>query len=510
MRRILLAVAAVAVCALALSQVLADTPAKALAPDDVAYAAVVDRTAGMLGDAEAIALAQKHGLQVLNVTWEDAGRFKNSAVGPNISDMTIQVRCKDPKSGQDRIVCMPVIRFPNFEDKTADLDPTKFSLLVGNEKGRDLTRIHLMEMLANPRKYLTKAGSWKGNGTYLHASRDNRVLVSAQACFLPVPKQGIAEFNPVLFNYQSMKDDPAVLTILATREGTSVTVIDNARDGFSVPGGVWGQRLFFNKNGERASFTGQRLSDFQAGNNTGSGGVSAGDQKGLNMVLLIQVPLKQKKPMEFGAPGGMLLQEGIALSNVDVGVDRRRSDVEAAVIGHGKVEGPFTEIADLDIERDPKFPVRVTVQFYKATSNGVVSEKDVADIAAEIDRVYKEGDFVGSLVTQGMTNRPTEYEGDKIEPPDWWEQFWKRHEQRTGYSRDETVAALRTAHGAEWVPICEADLAHEAEAFTFPEPRIGRRAVLQITKWWPVLVVAGLMVAGFILRWRARTATAAG
>jgi hypothetical protein len=49
-----------------------------------------------------------------------------------------------------------------------------------------------------------------------------------------------------------------------------------------------------------------------------------------------------------------------------------RSDVEEAVIGHGKVEGPFTEIDGLEIERDERYPIRVTVQFYKATSNGAV------------------------------------------------------------------------------------------------------------------------------------------
>ena len=55
-------------------------------------------------------------------------------------------------------------------------------------------------------------------------------MASAQACFLPIPNKGKADFNPVLFNYQSIPDDPAVLAILATREGTSVTVIDNQRE----------------------------------------------------------------------------------------------------------------------------------------------------------------------------------------------------------------------------------------------------------------------------------------
>src|SRR5262249_22066750 len=131
--------------------------------------------------------------------------------------------------------------------------------------------------------------------TYLLADRDTHVLVSAQACFLPVPKEGIAEFNPVLFNYQSRPGDPAVLAILATREGTSLTVVDNDRDRVG-DGGFWGQQLYFNQKGERARFTGQRLSDFKQSGQQGSGndGPVVAGKKGLNMVLLIQVPLKQK------------------------------------------------------------------------------------------------------------------------------------------------------------------------------------------------------------------------
>ena len=60
---------------------------------------------------------------------------------------------------------------------------------------------------------------------------------------------------------------------------------------------------------------------------------------------------------------------------------------EAAVIGHGELEGPFTEIDGLEIERDPNFPIRVTVQFYKATSNGVASSNDIEEIASEIQKV---------------------------------------------------------------------------------------------------------------------------
>jgi hypothetical protein len=120
-----------------------------------------------------------------------------------------------------------------------------------------------------------------------------------------------------------------------------------------------------------------------------------------------------------------------------------RSDVEAAVIGHGAVEGPFTEIDDIDIERDPRFPIRVTVQFYKATSNGVVSEADMAEIAAQIERVYDEADYVGSLVVGGSSDRPTEYDGPKDEPVGWWDAFWKRFERNTGLEESDARALWR-------------------------------------------------------------------
>src|SRR5262245_37339259 len=69
----------------------AKSETKQEAERDPNYAQVVQQTAAMVGDAEAQQLAQKHGLQILNVTWEDTGRYKGSSVGPNISDMTIQV-----------------------------------------------------------------------------------------------------------------------------------------------------------------------------------------------------------------------------------------------------------------------------------------------------------------------------------------------------------------------------------------------------------------------------------
>lgn len=400
------------------------------------YLQVLNDTVSMVYDQSARALATRLGLDIVNVTWEDTGRYKGSSVGPNISDMTIQVQHKH--GDNTKTFLMPVIRHPNFSDKTADIALEDFHLLVGNEKGKDLKRVSLRDFLGNIRRYLTDGKSWKGDKKSLLAERDTHALVSAQAAFLPIPKSGEATFNPVLFNYQSMKGDPAVLTILVTRQGTSATIIDNVRDGFGA-GGAWGQRLFFNQNGSRASLTGKRASDFKVdgpevtpGTPTHANSV----EEGMNMVLLIQVPLKQKNPRPLGFAEGDMMKESAAVG----GAVRHRgaSDVENAVIGHGALEGPFTEIDGLEIERDERFPVRVTVQFYKATSNGVVDEADLKSIKHQIDKVYEDGEYVGSLVTEGDTGRPTEYDGDKTMPHDWWRTFWQRHFDNTGLTPEAT------------------------------------------------------------------------
>ena len=421
------------------------------------YARAIALTAAMQGSDEAQRLADKRGLRILDITWEDTARFKDSSVGPNISDMTIQVPHKDSRTGKLKVTAMPVIRYPNFSDKTTDLDPRDFTLLVGNHDGRPLTRVSLFDFLRHPTRYLSKPRSWRGRKPKtLLAERDGKVLVSAQACFLPVPSKGKATFNPVVFNYQSSRKNPAVLTILATREGTSVTIIDNVRDAFST-GSVWGQRLFHNADGRRASLTGTRISEFR-GDATSGGSPGAGRSAGMNMVLLIQVPLRHKSPPPAPFADELFLGGGtLAAPSIVPPSPARASDVEAAVIGHGDLEGPFTEIDGLPIERDPRYPVRVTVQFYKATSNGVVDAGDLSEIKREISRVYREGEVVGSLVTGGQTGRVTEYEGVQVQPPDWWADFWRRHQRNTGDTPAEARRKLRRllGEGYEEKPVCE-------------------------------------------------------
>ncbi len=391
--------------------------------EKVTYAEVVRRVTGMVGDGPTQQEVERRGLHLINLTWEDTGRHQGSSVGPNISDLTLQVRYTE--GGSKQAALLPVIRFPNFSDRTGDVRADKFFLRVGNhQRGGKLETVALRDVLQNIKGYLSDPNSVLGSGN-LSAARDSHYLVSAQAVFLPIPSQGKAEFTPVLFNYQSYPESPAVLTLLVSRQGTSITIIDN-RQNQASPVASWGQELYFNKGGERAPFSAERKTDVKARIDAQGGPKDEDDKsalaQGADALFIIQVPLKQKAvrrpPMSMAADseGGGLSGMGApaqesAAPAAPVAASKRRSDVEQAVLGHGRVEGKFEEGGQKRLERDERFPIRVTVQFYKATSNGVVSSADLDAIATGIGNVYEHADFVGSLVVpEGDRHRPTEWQ----------------------------------------------------------------------------------------------------
>src|SRR5262245_13972996 len=85
---------------------------------DTSYPTVVQKVVGMVGDSDIQRATDRRGLDALNVTWEDTGRAEGSALGPNISDFTLQVRYRQRGDDREMTALMPVIRFPNFTDRT--------------------------------------------------------------------------------------------------------------------------------------------------------------------------------------------------------------------------------------------------------------------------------------------------------------------------------------------------------------------------------------------------------
>src|SRR5579859_1593019 len=94
------------------------------------YRQVIEHVAEMVNDARAQELVERRHLQILNVMWEDTGRWVGSSVGPNISDVTIEVQ-----NGKETTL-MPVIRSPDFSDLTGDVKTDKLMIPVGNQSAQ--------------------------------------------------------------------------------------------------------------------------------------------------------------------------------------------------------------------------------------------------------------------------------------------------------------------------------------------------------------------------------------
>lgn len=397
------------------------------------YDNTIERVSSMVFNEELQQEAEGRGFHIVNVTWEDTGRAQGSALGPNISDLTLQVR-RTYASGAVMESLMPVIRYPNFTDRTADVPANRFYLRVGNERsGQSLKTIALLDYLKNIQRYVSARDSLGGESSVdLTAPRDTHFLVSAQAVLLPIPKTGKTEFNPVIFNYQSAPESPAVLSILATREGVSARVIENRPEDVTIRG--YGQELYFNDEGNRASFSAERRSDVAQRIAAQGGPKTAADRsalgKGADVLALIQVPLVHENRgvlggLYSGSAGGggdgygyefsddPLNAGGFGPNDATIRVrpgPMNTSDMERAVLGHGARLGPFLEGYGSKLVRDKRFPIRITVQFYKATTSGVLAPRDFDAIARNIHSTYEHADFVGSLVVP---------EGDRMRPTEW-------------------------------------------------------------------------------------------
>ena len=341
----------------------------------------------LTGNTTAQAFAREHGLSIQKVSWEDTARDKKSCWGPNISDMTLLVT---DSSGKD--VRMPVIRQPNFTDKTHDVAIGEFSAFTGNEIGEEeITEIPLMDYLKDPSDFFNN-GNVKGS---LLCERDAKVIHNVQACFLPAGKAEEVKFNVALFNYQSYEGHPAVLTLVNSCKGTSAQIIDEAN-------GYDGQKLYYNKNGNRCSFIAERLKDVRAAEGKTIEGEMSKTESMNRKLQIVQIPLKVKeRPMRMYAKSMGYGLECCAMSCSAMGIDD-------AQIKIGEEEGEFRGLGGVTIERDERFPIRVTTQLYKISDTAEIGRKQMEHIAAEIKAEEAIGEDGSSLVIED-TDRPTEW-----------------------------------------------------------------------------------------------------
>lgn len=343
--------------------------------------------------------AREAGLSITTVAWEDASRNKNSSIGANISDITLNTGDRN----------MPMIRKPNFSDVTGDLEMSSLAVTVGNEveSGKDneedekekdvYRRIPLKEYLDNLDIY---AGA-KVEAKSVTLPRDEVVLCSAQSCILPLKKSGEVSFVPQIHNYQSRRDDSAVLAIVATAQGTSAHIVTERQ-----------QKLYFNRKGQATKFLAKRLSQDRAERNVDINGEMTTQEKDRNLLVIYQVPLKQLDPK----PAVFTLTKIKTSSPVhqhrsrgSFGSSRgaRSFGMEHAMLrSSDSSEGAFQPLG-VCFERDPRYPIRATFQFYRVTDTSEMFKEVFSDISKKLELVYDMAKDKGSLVID-HTTRATE------------------------------------------------------------------------------------------------------
>lgn len=389
-------------------------------------------------DPETRTLLQEHSLSASTVTWEDTARTKGSCWGPNISDMTLCV--DDNECGMD----MPVIRAPNFSDVTHDLPIDHFKLKVGNEENGTSKVVSLDEYLKNFHLY-----SDVKEETNLLDERDTEILTSAQCCMLPCEDNARTEFAVNLYNYQTTEENPAVLVIVSTKDGTSAQVLDANTT-----------KLLFNDKGRARNFAIERLKDVrekrtgQKQEKVKSFKEMKTEEKAENAILIFQVPLvvpERPRRMLYDMYGG---GEGMCLAASCGGIDMcyeecdvlcggmdmfggdesdeecyeenlecvyrsipksmnvkksKGSGMDMGVVSLGEDKGSFKGTKGLKLVRDTKYPVRCTYQFYRVTDEDHITLENIIDIKEQLATATSDSVASGSLVTtdSDRTTEPT-------------------------------------------------------------------------------------------------------
>ncbi|KAF0691623.1 Aste57867_17193 [Aphanomyces stellatus] len=330
--------------------------------------------------------AKAVGLDIANVAWEDCARTPKSCWGPCISDMTLVVNK----------TWMSVLRPPNFSDPIMRIPAASIQVRVGNESPHDvpLTNVSLQHYLEHIAKYTELESSLFAPGV------DDQVLVSAQSCFLPIPMTGHVDFHVGLYNYQSTPSSPAVLVLVSTDAGTSAQVVRGDRQG---------DILYFNDRGTKRTFNATRLSTDRAARGVTTTGAMTQDEDARNFIMVVQIPLRVVQPrfggssFSFGGGGQAFGCSPAAPSYMPTSstgfANFAAPNVEPAMVGLGSAVGPFPKLSQhAKIERDTAYPIRVTLQFYQATTNGVVSEAIIQHLAAQMAAVKTHATWTGSLV----------------------------------------------------------------------------------------------------------------
>lgn len=376
-------------------------------PVPLAWEAYFDQTLNLARRSEFLSLLQERGYHPVKISWEDIGRYENSAWGDRISDVGIWVRRResDPASAE---LALSVRRDSNFRDRVLMVPADRIKVHL--RQGGRLVERSLPERL----RELGLASQ----------TRDRHVIVSNQFALVPVPSRDMAGAWP------QGHPPRAAFTFSIFPYGSSnyviTDVIEGSHEAVVGPGGH--QLLFANEGGQRAPFTASRAADRPDLQRLEQDLRAQGMDADVQRYYLIQIPLRRHAPglrsSGMGTPPlgpGAWMGSGVAMAApmavpdaVGAGPVKSKEEgwrnrapeasggLDKVAIGTGETEGPYCGGAGFRGARAEE-PIRVTVVYF-VTPQGRISRRDMDTFAQAFGRWDAEAIWGGSFVVKDGKN----------------------------------------------------------------------------------------------------------
>lgn len=325
--------------------------------------------------------AARYGIDIVDPLGEVAARSRPGAPDPREPTAGLEIRLPgfvapslNAESGRSAGgVLAPTFRSPSAP--LLEVRADRFFLRVGNHHGETLRTVPLSQLLSDLGRYVTSPASLTGPASVgerlsLSAPRDSHLFVEVQTAVVPIPVRGRVAIRPVVWSSASAPRAPAILAVVASREGTSVRVIENRPEDRSLVGS--GQLVDFNDGGDRRAF-----------------GLA---RRPMEAITVIEIPLVSGQ-IAVRAETGQRAKDGPARGEAPAAPQAAASPSASP----GARSGPFVEGSGDRVERDESRPLRATVFLLYPVADGELSDADWESISARLRSVSVSPEVVGAL-----------------------------------------------------------------------------------------------------------------
>ena len=131
------------------------------------------------------------------------------------------------------------------------------------------------------------------------------------------------------------------------------------------------------------------------------------------------------------------LSPGYSENNKSKSIDDNM-DMDEAIVEIGENEGEFKGTSDTKLIRNSKYPIRVTLQYYKIV-NKQINPQDIDNSANQLLETMSKGFAAGSLVLGNKFQSNFNWTTTTPYIPKWWDMYWLIHGSEYNCTKEEVA-----------------------------------------------------------------------